>query len=186
MTENTGNNKFWKVLSTRKGFTGEWIDMNVDDVELPDGKVIKFEAVHYHNNGVGIAAENDKGEIILVKSYRYINDFTGWEIPAGTIDKGMHHSDVILKELKEEAGCEINKEDLKYLGFHYASIGSSTQEFHCYHGKNVRQVTLELDANEIQDARWFTKEEIKQMILNTEIKDGFSLSVLQRVLLEER
>lgn len=185
------SNKFWKKLSTRKGFKGNWIDMDVDDVELPDGKVIEFEAVHYHNNGVGIAAENDNGDIILVKSYRYINDFTGWEIPAGTIDEGMHHSDVIIKELKEEAGCEIDKKDLRYLGFHYASIGSSSQEFHCYHGKNVRQVTTELDANEILDARWFKKDEIRRMIINNacpygEIKDGFSLSVLQRILMEDK
>ena len=181
----SNNSKFWKILSTKKGFQGDWIDMNLDDVELPDGKVIRFEAVHYHNNGVGVAAENDEGKIVLVKSYRYINDFTGWEIPAGTIDKGMHHSDVIVKELKEEAGCEVDKENLIYLGFHYASIGSSSQQFHCYHATGVKQVTTELDENEILDARWFTKDEIREMIMKNEIKDGFSLSVLQRILLEE-
>lgn len=180
------NKPFWKILSTKKGFSGDWIDMNVDRVELPDGKIIEFEAVHYHNNGVGVAAENEEGKIILVKSYRYINDFTGWEIPAGTIDKGVHHSDVIIKELKEEAGCEVSKDDLTYLGYHYASIGSSSQQFHCYHAKNVKQVTTEFDANEIQDARWFSKEEIMKMIMYNEIKDGFSLSVLQKVLLMEK
>ena len=42
--------------------------MDLDEVELPDGKIIEFEAVHYHNNGVGIAAENSEGKIVLVKS----------------------------------------------------------------------------------------------------------------------
>jgi ADP-ribose pyrophosphatase len=175
--------KFWIILNTRKGFKGDWIDMDVDEVELPDGNKIFFEAVKYHRDGVGIAAENKNGEIMLVKSYRYINDIYSWEIPAGTVPKDQHHSDTIIDELKEEAGCEVDKNELNYLGCHYASIGSSNQVFHCYHAKNVKKVSDDIDQNEVLEARWFSKEEIKKMILNNEIKDGFSLVVLMWVLM---
>jgi ADP-ribose pyrophosphatase len=175
--------KFWKILSTKKRFKGEWIDMDVDEIELPDGNKIYFEAVKYHREGAGIAAENENGEIMLVKSYRYINDIYSWEIPAGTVPKDQHHSDTIIDELKEEAGCEVDRKDLKYLGNHYASIGSSNQVLHCYHATNVRKISDDIDGNEVLEARWFGKDEIRKMIVNNEIKDGFSLVVLMRVLM---
>lgn len=100
--------KHWKVIESKKEFKGNWIDLNVDKVELPDGKHIEYEALHYHRAGVGIVAENCDGKIMLVKSYRFINDYTGWEVPAGTVPPEQHHSECIIQELKEEAGCEIS------------------------------------------------------------------------------
>lgn len=170
--------KHWKVINTKKGFKGDWIDLNVDKVGLPDGKIINYEALYYHRAGVGIVAENDEGKIILVKSYRYINDYTGWEVPAGTVPPDQHHSDCILQELKEEAGCEVPRENLTYTGSYYPSIGSSSQIFHCYYARGVTQVTEQFDTNEILDVKWFSKEEIINLIKNGEIKDGFSLTLL--------
>lgn len=174
--------KFWKIKETKKGFTGKWIHINLDRIELPDKSLIEFEAIEFQRNGTGIAAENNNGEIILVKNYRYINDYESWEIPAGTIPPGMHHADCVIEELKEEAGCEVKKKDLIFLGNYYPSIGSSSQIFYCYYAKNVEQVTAKLDSNEILEARWFTKIEIKKMISEGIIRDGFTLVVLMRVL----
>jgi ADP-ribose pyrophosphatase len=183
MTE-AKNKKHWEIIDSKPGFRGNWINLNVDRVLLPDGKQIEFEALNFHRAGVGVAAENEKGEFILVKSYRYVPDFTGWEIPAGTVPPGQHHSDCIVQELKEEAGCYIDKEDLKYLGSYYPVIGCSNQLFHCYHAKNVIQKTSHTDTNEIIETKWFKKEYIKEMILKGEIKDGFTLTLLSLVFLK--
>lgn len=172
--------KFWKILSTEKGFSGNWVDINVDKVQLPDNSVIEFEAIGFHRNGAGIIAENENSEVILVKNYRYINDYYSWEVPAGTIPPDMHHSDCVLEELKEEAGCEADKENLTYLGNYFPSIGSSNQIFHCYYAKNAVKTSSELDANEIIESRWFSKEEVIRMIRDGIIKDGFSLYLLFR------
>jgi ADP-ribose pyrophosphatase len=175
--------KFWKVIDSKHGFKGNWIDLKLEQIILPDGKQIEFEALNYHRAGVGIVAENDKGEIVLVKSYRYINDVTAWEVPAGTVSPEQSHKDCIIDELREEAGSAVDEKDLKYIGSFYPSIGSSNQLFHCYYAKNVRQVTEDFDKNEILDVKWFTKTEIKKMILDGEIKDGFALLILMKVLL---
>lgn len=174
--------KFWKVRGTKKGFKGNWIHINLDQVELPDKSIIEFEAVEFQRNGTGVVAENSKGEIMLVKNYRYINDYNSWEIPAGTIPPGTDHIDCVIEELKEEAGCEVKKENLFYIGNYYPSIGSSSQIFYCYYAKDVQQTSTELDNNEILEARWFTKDEIKRMIIDGTIKDGFTLVVLMRFL----
>lgn len=172
--------KFWKVLETKKGFKGEWIHINLDQVQLPDKSTIEFEAIEFQRNGAGVVAENKNGKVILVKNYRYINDYYSWEVPAGTIPPGVDHSDCIIEELKEEAGCEVRKEDIHYIGNFYPSIGSSSQIFHCYYAKNVEQITSELDENEILEAKWFKRIEIEKMIRDGVIKDGFSLYLLFR------
>ena len=72
------DNKFWKVIDSNYGFKGNWIDLKVEKIIQPTGKEIEFEALNYHRAGVGVVAENENGEIILVKSYRYISDTTAW------------------------------------------------------------------------------------------------------------
>ncbi len=174
------NDKFWNVTGTKKGFEGKWIHINLDAVKLPDGSMIEFEAIEFQRHGVGVVAENKEGEIMLVKNYRYINDYYSWEIPAGTIPPGMDHSECILAEMKEEAGCIVDKKNLEYVGSFFPSIGSSSQIFHCYFARNVKQVTTELDENEILEAKWFTRNELKKMIHDGTIKDGFTLVLLMR------
>lgn len=174
--------KFWKVIDTKKGFEGKWIHINLDKVILPDESVIEFEAIQFQRNGTGVVAENNKGEIILVKNYRYINDYYSWEIPAGTIPPDINPEECVIEELKEEAGCIVEKKNITYMGNYYPSIGSSSQIFYCYYAKNVEKITNELDGNEIMEAKWFSKNEIKEMIIDGTIKDGFTLVVLMRYL----
>ena len=172
--------KFWKILESKKGFAGNWIDINLDKIELPDKTTIEFEAIGFHRNGAGVVAENNNGEIILVKNYRYINDYYSWEVPAGTIPPETEPSECIIEELKEEAGCEVNKDNLKYLGNYFPSIGSSSQIFHCFFAKDVIKISDDIDGNEIMEVKWFSKDEIIKMIRGGVIKDGFSLYLLLR------
>ena len=174
--------KFWKVRETKKGFEGKWIHINIDQVELPDKSIIEFEAIEFQRHGTGVVGENSEGNIILVKNYRYINDYESWEVPAGTIPPGMDPAECVLEELKEEAGCTAAMKDIVHIGNYYPSIGSGSQIFHCYYAKNVVQTSNELDKNEILEAKWFTKNEIKKMILDGTMKDGFTLVLLMRYL----
>lgn len=173
-------NKFWKVINTKKGFAGDWIHINLDTVELPDKSTILFEAIEFQRNGTGVVAENKEGKVILVKNYRYINDYYSWEVPAGTIPPGVDPMDCVIDELKEEAGCEVKRENIKYLGNFFPSIGSSSQVFNCYYASEVEKTTDELDENEILEAKWFERNEIESMIKDGTIKDGFTLYLLFR------
>lgn len=174
--------KFWKIASTRKGFEGKWIHINLDDIILPDGSRILFEAVEFQRHGAGIVAENSEGNVVLVKNYRYINDYLSWEVPAGTIAPGVSAIDCVIEELKEEAGCAVERNDVRMIGTYYPSIGSSTQVFHCFIAKNVREVPGDIDANEILEKRWFRRDELVELIRSGEMKDGFSLYLILRYL----
>lgn len=57
-----------------------------------------------HNHFVSCAAlvTNDKGEILLVKS-----PWRGWEYPGGLMEHGETFRDCLKREVREEAGVEI-------------------------------------------------------------------------------
>jgi len=178
--------KHWKVKSTKPEFRGNWLDLNLDNIELPDGKQIEFEALHYHRPGTGVIAEDSEGKLVLVKNYRYINDYYSWEAPAGTVPPEQTHKECIIEELKEEAGCTVDEKDLDYLGEYFPSIGSSDQIFYCYHARNVRKISDDIDTNEILEVKWFTKSEVYEMIKSGEIKDGFTISLIFKAILKNK
>ena len=78
---------FEKRLSSETKFEGRVITVTLDRVELENGGTSTREVVHHHG-GAGIAALNDRGEIYLVRQYRYALDRELIEIPAGKLEKG--------------------------------------------------------------------------------------------------
>jgi NADH pyrophosphatase NudC (nudix superfamily) len=55
--------------------------------------------------------------------------------------------------------------------------GSANKLFHVVSCKAL-ELKQEFDTNEVSETRWFTREEIKKMIKDKVIKDGFTLTAL--------
>ncbi|MEI3015476.1 MAG: NUDIX domain-containing protein [Ruthenibacterium lactatiformans] len=72
---------------SQKNFEGRVIPVTLDRVELENGGTSTREVVHHHG-GAGIAALDEKGEIYLVRQYRYALDRELIEIPAGKLETG--------------------------------------------------------------------------------------------------
>ena len=131
---------FEKRLSSETKFEGRVITVTLDRVELENGGTSTREVVHHHG-GAGIAALNDRGEIYLVRQYRYALDRELIEIPAGKLEKGEDPLEAAKRELGEEAGLaaaetpfggvkfsgigrEGSREGLQeYMETHYALLG---------------------------------------------------------------
>ncbi len=57
---------------------------------------------HTHFVSVAGLVTNDKGDILLVKSPR-----RGWEYPGGMVEPGETIQDALVREIKEEAGIDV-------------------------------------------------------------------------------
>lgn len=62
-------NLFEKTLHKESIYKGAIIDLEVHDIELPDGQTSKRELV-YHNGAVAVCAINPDNQVILVRQYR--------------------------------------------------------------------------------------------------------------------
>ena len=75
-----------KTIDRTVIYNGKIIDLELHDVELPDGGTSKRELV-YHNGAVAVCAVTPEDEVLLVKQFRKPAEKPLLEIPAGKLEK---------------------------------------------------------------------------------------------------
>ena len=84
-------------------YRGRSVDLNVDEVRLPNGKNASREYLD-HPGAVGVVPFLDAKTVILVRQYRHPVWRVTLEIPAGKLDKGERPLRCLERELQEETG----------------------------------------------------------------------------------
>lgn len=158
-----------KTVSTEKVFKGKIVDVRVDMVSLPNGKLAQRDIVE-HPGGVGIVALTDDDKIIMVKQFRKPIEKAIYEIPAGKLEKGEDHRLCGIRELREETG--YTAENFEYLGFMYPSPGFTDEVTHMYLATGLKQGETDFDEDEFINTECFTSDEVMKMIMNNEINDA--------------
>lgn len=134
-----------KKLASRTIYSGKIINLRLDDVELPDGKVAKREVVEY-SGAVAVAALTSSGELVLVRQYRYPIGKESLEIPAGKIEPGEDPLSCARRELREETGAEAR--EWKFLCRFYSTPGFCTEEMHLYLARGLEFKGQQTDEDE--------------------------------------
>jgi ADP-ribose pyrophosphatase len=166
-------NMFPKRLARTVIYENPWVNLYVDKVIFPDGRLIeKHHYLHYDRQSVGIVVENNKNEILLIKSYRYVTNSMGWEIPAGGIEDGETPQEAAKREVLEETGYTVTEPQLIYT--FNPSNGMSDAVFNIVRCKAISCID-EFDKNEVKERKWESIRNIREMIGNNEIKCGPSL-----------
>ena len=123
-----------------------------------------------HPGGVCVVPVNEKGEVYLVRQFRYPFKEILTEVPAGKLEAGEEHRSAGLRELKEEIGAECKS--FEYLGVMYPSVAYLTEKIHMYLATGLSFGEQSLDEGEFLDVVKMPLENAVQMVMNGEIKDG--------------
>jgi len=169
-----------KRLSRDIIYESEWVNLYADKVEFENGHIIdRMHLVHFDRESVAMVIQNDKHEVLLIKSHRYHTQSEEWEIPAGRVDSGESSINAAIREVLEETGYSVETPQLIYK--YNPSNGTSDQRFSIYKAVASKQEGLP-DPFEVHDMKWVSKDELLEMLHQNEIRCGSSLVGLMLVL----
>lgn len=155
-------------------YQSPWVNLYLDEVKFPNGVVIeKFHLLDFPHASVIAVVENDLGNIVFVRICRYSSGLTEWELPAGGIETGETIIDAAKREILEETGYSSDNHQLIY-SYYPMNANKLFHVVFCQAGDK----TQDFDTNEVSAIRWFTREEIQQIVKDKAITDGFTLTAL--------
>ncbi|MCR6106492.1 NUDIX hydrolase [Salipaludibacillus agaradhaerens] len=165
-----------KTVKKEQIFKGKVVELEVQDVLLPNGNESKREII-YHPGAVAVIAFTKEEKLILVKQFRKALDKVIAEIPAGKLEKGEDPLECAKRELEEETG--IVAHSWTKLHSFYTSPGFANEIVHVYLAKDLNKGTINLDEDEFVEKIEVTKEEAEKLIENEVIHDAKTLYAVQ-------
>lgn len=168
-----------KKLSSETKYDGRVLKLEVDKIELPDGKNSTRECVRHHG-GAAVLLVKD-GKVLLVKQYRYVYGKAIYEIPAGKLNEGEDAQSAAARELEEEAGYRAKL--VRMLDI-YPSPGYTDEIIHVYFAKEYEFVGQKLDEGEFLNCEFIELQKIVQMIQDGEICDSKTVAAVYKYLYE--
>ncbi len=165
-----------KTLETNVLFNGRVIDLEVQKVELPNGKTSTREIVN-HPGAVAILPIQANGHLLLVRQFRKPLEKVIYEIPAGKLEKGEDPESCAYRELEEETGFKT--EQLTQIASFYTSPGFANEKIVLYYTDQLVKGNEQLDEDEFLDLVEVSLEEAKDMVADGRIDDAKTVYAVQ-------
>jgi ADP-ribose pyrophosphatase len=154
-------------------YKGRVLDITVDHVAYPDGRLVKMECVR-HRGSVVLLPMTAPALILLVRQYRYVVDRWLWELPAGTLEPNESPHAAALRECHEEVG-KIAGHAQKLQSF-LPSPGFCDEEMNFFLLSDLRdrlegEPAPHQDPDEILKVREFSVGDVREMVKAGQICD---------------
>lgn len=172
----------WQASVVKTLVTNPHFSVLLQNVTVPDGTAKTYYTIRFPRPAIGVVVRRGTDSLLL-HQYRFIVDEYVWAIPSGGVEAGESLEQAAMRELTEETGLVVKS--VKPLMHCYASYGCSDQEFVILLAKDPEPSPQSYDKNEVISWRWFTCEEVLQMVLANEIVDNLSLSPILLALLQD-
>lgn len=129
----------WKRLNRTTVYDSRFMQMYVDEVQLPSGEVFDDYSVVTLPPGVIVIATDQDGKLILFREYKYAVDETVLMFPAGGVDGAETPVEAAKRELVEETGYTSDEaEYMTALTIYPSKVDHAT---HFVRIKNAKRVT---------------------------------------------
>lgn len=158
-----------KTVASTPIYDGKIIQVQVDEVELPNGKTAKREIVH-HPGAVAVMAITQENRMVMVRQFRKPLERTIVEIPAGKLEPGEEPEVCAGRELREETGYTYTS--LRHQASFYTSPGFADEIVHLYRAEGVTPGEAQPDDDEFVELLHVTVEEAQELIASGDIRDA--------------
>ncbi|MBO6134042.1 MAG: NUDIX hydrolase [Lachnospiraceae bacterium] len=148
-----------------------------DTYRLPDGKTEVYDMM-LHKGAAAVVPVADDGKILMVRQYRPSVGRATTEIPAGKRDsEDEPFLETAKRELREETGFE--SEDFEHLITVATAIAYCNEKIEIYVARNLKALgEQKLDDDEFIEYRFFSPDELKEMVFKGEIQDSKTIAAI--------
>ena len=117
---------------------------------------------------------NEKGEVLLQKrTANKIRNPNKWAKTGGQVDSGESVEEAIFREVKEEIGIEIPKEQINVIDIHKTSNKNKCFAYNFLFVVNYKIGDYVLQKEEVAEVKYFTIEELGKAKKNNDINYTF-------------
>lgn len=168
-------------VGSRREYTGRVINLDIDQVRFPNGKVGDLEIIRHSGASAIIPflgdPSGDDPQILLIRQYRYAADGFIYEIPAGRLEPGEPPVECAVRELHEETGCTAEK--MEHLYTMYTTPGFTDEKIHLFVATGLVRGESALEADEFVEVVPTQMSAALKMIKDGTITDAkTALSIL--------
>lgn len=163
------------TVESQKVFDGSLLQVRVDAVRLPNGRVAKREYIE-HPGAVTVLAYVDERTLLFERQFRYPLRRHFIELPAGKIDPGEAPEQTARRELREECGYEAAQ--WRHLGTLHPCIGFADEHIEIYSARNLTHVGRALDEDEFLEVFPLTIVEALEWIRQGRITEAKAITGL--------
>ena len=150
---------------------GAILDIYSDYMELPDGRVEKWDYVEHRNGVAAVVPVLPDGRILMVRQYRIALERFTLEIPAGARDSRTEPTiECAARELEEETGYRCD--NLEFLLSLKTTVAFCNELVDVYVAENLIPSRQHLDEGEFIDLEPHLLEELCELIYHGVIQDG--------------
>jgi ADP-ribose pyrophosphatase len=158
-----------KLISSKEITKNRIFRVTLDHAIDPDGFEIKRFIVQHRGSAVMMPVD-ENNRILLVRQYRLPARRYLWELPAGTIDEGETALKTARRELAEETGYRARK--WQKLAEFFPSPGFLSEKMTIYLATGLTRGEAAPMEDERIDARWFTAQQVDDMLRAGKILDA--------------
>ncbi|TDQ38600.1 NUDIX hydrolase [Thiopseudomonas denitrificans] len=157
-------------------FTGNIINVRVDQVRLPDGRLADRECVQ-HPGGAAVLAVTPQQQVILVRQHRYVCGRDMLELPAGKLDAGEEPAGCALRELAEETPYTAGSVQLVHA--FYSTPGFCNEKIYLFWAQDVEANSQAVpDDGELLELVLLDAQQVREALAQQRIEDGKTLVAL--------
>lgn len=158
-------------------YQGAILDMYSDSIELPNGKIEKWDYVEHRKGAAAVVAVLEDGRLLMVRQYRNALERYTLEIPAGARDSVTELTmECAARELEEETGYRC--ENLEFLISLKTTVAFCNELVDVYVARNLIPSKQKLDEGEEIELQAYPLEELCQKIYSGEIQDGKTVAAI--------
>ncbi len=161
-----------KIISSREILKNPIFSVAEEHAVDPDGFEIRRSIVRHGGSAVMMPVD-EKDRVLLVRQFRLPAGKSLWELPAGRLDPGEKPLATAKRELQEETG--YSAKTWKKLTSYWPSPGYVGEKMTLFLATGLTSGEQHQMDDERIECRWFTRRELRDLILGGKIEDGKTL-----------